>query len=198
MPTDQYDRMNTAQLENEASQRGINLDEFQQLKNNQERAQRLRDHDAATQATNEQAAENARQAQQRQEQADQQQPPEQAQQQPTQESGQANDSVQVSHGGHAGPYDQPQPTDQGGRTTGEGVTERLAAQADQTPTPRDVGEYDVAPYPTDRDAQNRIDAAAGQVTATPAHDEADVPQVGGQNRPTEDGSDPDLAPNRDR
>ncbi len=57
--TDQYDRMNSDQLQAEAQQRGLDLDEFQQLANNRERAQRLRDHDAARDADAQVAQQNA-------------------------------------------------------------------------------------------------------------------------------------------
>ena len=158
-----YDRMNTAQLEEEATSRGLNLEEFQALRNNEERAQRLRDHDAATQASTEQAQANAEQARQAQDQAAQQQA--QAAQDQGADQGQASDSVQVDRGDSTTPQDRP---------------------------------ADVAPYISDTDQQNRIDAASGNVQTTPSIDTADVGQVGGQNRPTVDGRDQDLNPNGNR
>lgn len=172
-----YDRMNTAQLEDEATSRGLNLEEFQALRNNEERAQRLRDHDAATQASQEQAQANAQAAQQQQDQAAQDQAArdQQAQQQAQQarqdqgaDQGQAADSVQVQ------------------RSDVGNLNETLNRPAD------------VAPYTSDRDLQNRVDAASGNVTADQPYDEADVPQVGGQNTPTVDGRDQDLNPDQNQ
>jgi hypothetical protein len=175
-----YDRMNTAQLEDEATSRGLNLEEFQALRNNEERAQRLRDHDAATQASQAQAQANAQAAQQaQQDQASQdqaardqqaqaaQQQAQQAAQDQSADQGQASDSVQVDRG-----------------------TNGTTAQADRP--------ADVAPYTSDRDLQNRVDAASGNVQTDQPYDEADVPQVGGQNTPTVDGRDQDLNPDDNR
>src|SRR5829696_6166301 len=136
-----YDRMNTAQLEDEATQRGLNLEEFQALRNNEERAQRLRDHDAATQASQDQAQANAQAAQQQQQdqaaqdqaardQQAQQQQAQQARQDQGADQGQASDSVQVDRGN----------------------SNTATAQADRP--------ADVAPYTSDRDLQNRVDAAS--------------------------------------
>ncbi len=98
--SDQYDRMNSDQLQAEAQSRGLNLDEFQQLANNRERAQRLRDHDAARDADAEIAAQNAEAQRQAAEQ----------QAQAGQESGQATDEVQVQR-------DQPQARTGSGQST---------------------------------------------------------------------------------
>lgn len=181
---DQYARMNTAQLEAEATDRGIPLEEFQQLKNNEERAQRLRDHDAATQATQEQAQANAEQARQAQEAQAQGQADQQAAQQAAQDQARQAQDAQAAQQQAA----QDQGGDQGQAADAVQVDRGTTAQADRP--------ADIAPYISDRDQQNRVDAAAGQVTAPPPYDEADVPQVGGQTTPTVDGRDQDLNPDQ--
>lgn len=104
--TDQYDRMNSDQLQAEASSRGLDLDEFQSLANNKERAQALRDHDAARDADAEIAAQNAEAVRQQQEQAQaqqNQQPADAGQPQPSQPqartgSGQPQDADVAPYG----------------------------------------------------------------------------------------------------
>src|SRR5215211_3386482 len=78
--------MNSHQLSAEAKARGLNLEQFQSLANNRERAQQLRDHDAARDADARVAAQNAEQVRQAAEQ----------QAQAGQEQAQAADQVQVN------------------------------------------------------------------------------------------------------
>jgi hypothetical protein len=165
--TDRYDRMNTAQLEDEATQRGIDLAEFQQLANNSERAQRLRDHDTQTEATNDQAAQNAQDAAARQAETDTQD--QQAQDQQAQDQ-------------------QAQAQQQAEEPARQAQDDRNAQAAARDTQPGGSP----APYSSDEDFQNRVDAASGNLTTTPAIDPDDAAPVGGQTRPTVNGEDQDL------
>lgn len=168
---DQYARMNTNQLEAEAQSRGIPLDEFQSLKNNEERAQRLRDHDAARDADAQTAADNAARA---------------AQQQQAQDSGteqaQASDSVQVDRG---------QPQDQNQAQTGSGQPRNPQNQGQQ--------QADVAPYPDDGSLANAQAAASGNLSTDESIDTSRAEPVGGDpaytapdpNAPENQGQDQD-------
>jgi hypothetical protein len=167
---DQYDRMNTAQLEEQATERGFDLAEFQSLRNNDERKQRLRDHDAARDADAEVAARNAEQARQAQE------------QQGDQASG--SDSVQVQRDS--------QNTTNGGQQTADNSEKLRPAGEGDTPayeqTGRQVegdpGPYDVAPYPNEESRQAAQDAAAGNLSTRQGIDPDKAPPVGGQGGET--------------
>jgi hypothetical protein len=147
-----YENLSTADLEAEAQARGIDLTEFQGLANNKERAQRLRDHDDAVQAGVDQAQQNADNAAN-------------AARQAQAEQGQADDSLAVDRG-----------PDQAQRAEAERAAQSGTPPAQDTTT-RQPG--DPAPYVSDEDLRNRLDAASGttQYTQQP---EGDVPEVGGQ------------------
>lgn len=156
---DQYDRMNTNQLEAEADSRGLNLEEFRGLKNNDERAQRLRDHDAARDADAQLAADNAAQAQQ------------QADQQPQDggaDQGRADDSVQVqrdqgqrreSGQGDVGPFDTaPYPSDESRQAAIDAASGNLTTDQSIDPDRAEpVGGQDTGPTPAEQEAQRRSD-----------------------------------------
>jgi hypothetical protein len=163
---DQYDRMNTAQLEEQATERGFDLAEFQSLRNNDERKQRLRDHDAARDADAEVAAQNAERARQ-------------AQQDQQGDQGQGNDSVQVQRNNS---QQQAGDNQEEIRPAGEGDTpayEQTGRQAEG-----DLGPYDVAPYPNEESRQAAQDAAAGNLSTRQGIDPDKVPPVGGQGGET--------------
>jgi len=162
--TDQYDRMNTDQLKEQATQRGFDLEEFQALKNNEERAQRLRDHDAQRDADAQVAAQNAEQARQN------------AEQQQGQAGDQAtgSDSVQVQRSSDQPAAANTEPL----RPAGEGDTPVYEQPGRQATQPD--GPYDTAPYPTDESRQAAQDAAAGNLSTRQAINPDQVPPVGGQ------------------
>lgn len=164
--TDQYDRMNTNQLEDEARSRGLDVAAFQQLANNAERAQQLRNHDAATQATTEQAQRNAQDAAQRQ----QNQQAQQAQQQDQQAQQEAQRQAQAQ----AGQGDQAQATDT------VQVDRSDQQQTGRQPGQGDAGPFDTAPYPNDESRQAAIDAASGNLSTDQSIDTSQAPSVGGQ------------------
>jgi hypothetical protein len=162
---DQYDRMNTAQLEEQATARGFDLAEFQSLRNNDERKQRLRDHDDARDADAQVAVRNAEQARQTQEQ----------EQQGDQASG--SDSVQVQRNG-----DQQAGNSEELRPAGEGDTpvyEQTGRQVDGDPGP-----HAVAPSPPEVRRQAAPDAAAGNRPTRHGPDPDKAPPVGGQGGET--------------
>lgn len=158
MAADRYARMTTHQLQQEADQRGLDLSD---AANNEERAQRLRDHDTTRDADAQVAADNAERARQ-------------AQQDQAADQGQAADSVQVDRGDNGQPTantEELRPTDAGDTPVGE-QPGRQAEQPD--------GPYDVAPYPTDESRQAAQDAAAGNLPTGQAIDPDQAPPVGGQ------------------
>jgi hypothetical protein len=115
--TDRYDRMNSDQLQDEAKARGLNLDQFQSLANNRERAQQLRDHDAARDADAQVAAQNAEQARQAQE------------QQAQAAQAQATDQVQANREAAAAQTGSGQPQDTAASPAPQSDDSRANAQA---------------------------------------------------------------------
>jgi cytoskeletal protein RodZ len=103
--TDRYDRMNSDQLQDEARARGLNLDQFQSLANNRERAQQLRDHDAARDADAQVAQQNAEQQRQAQEQQAQAQQDAGQDQARAQAQAQANREAAAAQTGSGQPQD---------------------------------------------------------------------------------------------
>ena len=155
--TDQYDRMTTHQLQQEADQRGLDISD---AANNEERAQRLRDHDTQRDADAQVAAQNAEQARQ-------------AQQAQAGDQAQAADSAQVQRDS-AQPAANTEPL----RPAGEGDTPVYEQPGRQATQPD--GPYDTAPYPTDESRQAAQDAAAGNLSTRQAINPDQVPPVGGQ------------------
>jgi hypothetical protein len=123
--TDRYDRMNSDQLQDEAKARGLNLDQFQSLANNRERAQQLRDHDAARDADAQVAQQNAEQARQAQE----QQAQAQAQQDAGQDQARAQDQAQANREAAAAQTGSGQPQDTAASPAPQSDDSRANAQA---------------------------------------------------------------------
>ena len=158
--TDKFDRMNSAQLEDEATQRGLNLDEFQSLANNGERAQRLRDHDAAQAADAQVAQQNAEQVRQQQE----------AQAQQAQQAQQVADPNQ--------PAAQPQPAQDQAQAVDQAQANRQAQQAQTGSGQPQQQNAPVAPQ-SDESLVNAQAAASGDLRTPESIDTSDAEQIGG-------------------
>jgi hypothetical protein len=175
---DRYDRMTTHQLEAEAAGRGLDLSG---ARNNEERAQALRDHDAAQQATVDQAQRNAEAAQARQ--AEQDAAARTGSGAP-QDAAASGDQAQVARSDadqgrqeSGATVEQPRSRDQEPESERPRY-EREAGRA--APGPDEQGPYDVAPYPSDADRDNRVGAASGTPVVDQGIDTSQAPPVGGQ------------------
>jgi hypothetical protein len=151
--SDRYDRMNSQQLEDEATSRGLNLEEFQSLANNRERAQRLRDHDQARDADAEIAAQNAEaQRQQQEQQAQAQQQDQQARQQQQEQQNQAQQQAQTGSGQPQQADVAPYGDDQSLRNAQDAAAGNL--QTDQSIDPSEAEQVGGDPAYTEDQEQN--------------------------------------------